>query len=65
MLIICPIITSIVSYMTALYLLDNVPNICTSQNLAWRCLNAENSYTLSVIWGTIGKQNKNLVLFLF
>jgi hypothetical protein len=63
MLILCPVITSIISYITAVYLLNNVPNICTSKNLAWRCLNVENSYSLTVVWGIIGKKNQVVIFF--
>jgi len=56
MLILCPIITSLVSYGTALYLLNYVPNICTSKNPVWKCLNIENTYTVSILWGAIGKK---------
>lgn len=55
MLIICPIINSIISYITALFLMNNIPNICTGENLAWKCLNTEKSYMSSVTWGAIGK----------
>jgi hypothetical protein len=55
MLIIFPIISTIVHYTTALFLIDRVPNICTSQNPSWRCLYTENSYTASVVWGLVGK----------
>ncbi|CAF0942425.1 unnamed protein product [Adineta steineri] len=53
-LIICPIIASIVSYTTAIYLFNHIPNICTRQNPQWRCLATETSYSLSVIWTLIG-----------
>jgi hypothetical protein len=58
MLILCPIIATIVHYITALYLLNHIPNICTSKNLSWRCLNAEGTYTVSVIWGVVGNEKK-------
>ncbi|CAF0967771.1 unnamed protein product [Adineta steineri] len=53
-LIICPIIASIVSYITAMYLFNHIPNICTRQNPQWRCLATETSYSLSIIWTLIG-----------
>jgi hypothetical protein len=58
MLLLCPIIASIVHYITALYLLNHVPNICTSRNLVWKCLNTESAYTGSIIWGIVGRENK-------
>ncbi|CAF1499282.1 unnamed protein product, partial [Rotaria sordida] len=54
MLLICSIIASIVHYITAMYLLNNIPNICTHKNLLWKCLRVEASFTSSVIWGVVG-----------
>ncbi|UJR25925.1 hypothetical protein I4U23_007273 [Adineta vaga] len=44
------IIASIVHYSTALYLLNNVANICTNDNPSWKCLNVENTYTASIVF---------------
>ncbi|CAF4895927.1 unnamed protein product [Rotaria sp. Silwood1] len=54
MLLICPIIATIVHYITAIYLLDHVPNICTHENPSWKCLYIESIYTSSIIWGVTG-----------
>ncbi|CAF1486091.1 unnamed protein product [Rotaria sordida] len=54
MLLICSIIATIVNYITAMYLLNNIPNICTHKNLLWKCLQTESSFTSSVIWGVVG-----------
>ncbi|CAF0955902.1 unnamed protein product [Adineta steineri] len=53
-LILCPIIGSIVSYITMIYLLNNIPNICTRENSQWRCLATETSYSLTIIWAVVG-----------
>ena len=62
MLLICSIIASIVHYITAIYLLNHIPNICTHKNLLWKCLRAEGSFTSSIIWGVVGK-NKMILSF--
>ncbi|CAF4968829.1 unnamed protein product, partial [Rotaria sp. Silwood1] len=54
MLLICPIVAGIVQYITAIYLLNHVPNICTHENPSWKCLYVETLYTSSIIWGAIG-----------
>ncbi|CAF4692914.1 unnamed protein product, partial [Rotaria sp. Silwood2] len=60
MLLTSVIIASIVHYITAIYLLDNVPNICTHENPSWKCLIVETLYTLSIIWGAVGKKTNSL-----
>jgi OPT family oligopeptide transporter len=52
--IIATIISCIVNYTTALYLFDNVPNICTRENLQWQCPQSTLFYSASIIWGVIG-----------
>ncbi|CAF0775324.1 unnamed protein product [Adineta steineri] len=52
--ILSAIISSIVHYLVGIYLLYNVPNICTSKNHSWRCLHVENTYTASIIFGVAG-----------
>jgi len=48
------IISSIINYPVAIYLLHNVPDICTPENPEWKCPVATAFYTSSVIWGIIG-----------
>ncbi|CAF3848822.1 unnamed protein product [Rotaria sp. Silwood1] len=47
-------VAGIVQYITAIYLLNHVPNICTHENPSWKCLYVETLYTSSIIWGAIG-----------
>jgi H+/Cl- antiporter ClcA len=62
MMILSVIIASIVNYITALYLLNHVPNICTAKNPTWKCLNVESSYSASIIWGVVGKEKRLFLL---
>ncbi|CAF0826649.1 unnamed protein product [Rotaria sordida] len=48
------IIAGIVNYLTATYLMNNIPNICTPQNTRWTCPNANIFFSASIIWGAIG-----------
>jgi OPT family oligopeptide transporter len=48
------IISAIVNHSTAIYLLNNIPNICTEKNPAWQCANSATFFSASVIWGIIG-----------
>ncbi|CAF3366692.1 unnamed protein product [Rotaria socialis] len=48
------IIAGIVNYLTAMYLMDNIKNICTPQNTRWTCPNANLFFSASIIWGAIG-----------
>ena len=52
--IIGTVVTCIVNLLTAIYLMDTVPNICTSKNIEWRCPLSTTFYSASVIWGAIG-----------
>ncbi|CAF3359977.1 unnamed protein product [Rotaria sp. Silwood1] len=52
--IIASIITSIIQYITSIYLLNNVPHICTSNNPAWRCLALHATHTASIVYGATG-----------
>ncbi len=49
------IIAGIINYLTAIYLLGSIPNICTLQNSHWTCPNANTFYSASIIWGAIGE----------
>ncbi|CAF3869146.1 unnamed protein product [Rotaria sp. Silwood1] len=46
MLLICPMVAGIVQYITAIYLLNHVPNICTHENPSWKCLYVETLYII-------------------
>ena len=56
------IIAGVVNYLTAIYLMDNIPHICTPQNTRWRCPNANIFFSASIIWGAIGKERFGCVL---
>ncbi|CAF0916062.1 unnamed protein product [Adineta steineri] len=47
-------IAGIVNYTTAMYLMNNIPNICTTKNTKWTCPNANIFFSASIIWGAIG-----------
>lgn len=49
------IVAGIVNYITAIYLMGHIPNICTSKNTRWQCRNANTFFSGSVIWGVIGE----------
>ncbi|CAF1279263.1 unnamed protein product [Adineta steineri] len=53
-LILSSVISCIIHYITAIYLLNHVPKICSKSNLAWKCLNVENTHTASVVFGVVG-----------
>ena len=48
------ILAGIINYVTAIYLLGSIPNICTPQNPSWTCPNANTFFSASIIWGAIG-----------
>lgn len=48
------IIAGIINYVTASYLLTNIPDICTPKNPRWTCPNANTFFSASIIWGAIG-----------
>lgn len=50
------IVAGIVNYLTGIYLMDNIPNICTPKNTRWTCPNANIFFSASIIWGAIGKK---------
>src|SRR5437660_1045499 len=52
--ILATIISGIINYVTADYLLDNVLNICTIKSSQWKCPLTIAFYSASVIWGVIG-----------
>ena len=52
--IIATIISGVINYSTALYLLQTVPDICTPNNPQWKCPVATTFYSASTIWGVIG-----------
>ncbi|CAF3574204.1 unnamed protein product [Rotaria sordida] len=52
--ILASIITSIIQYITAIYLLNHLPHICTSKNPVWRCLSLQSTHTSSIIFGVTG-----------
>jgi len=52
--ILATIISGIVNYSTAHYLLVNTRNICTPENPEWKCPSTSSFYSASVIWGLIG-----------
>lgn len=49
------ILAGIINYVTANYLLNNIPDICTPKNPRWTCPNANTFFSASIIWGAIGK----------
>ncbi|CAF3601271.1 unnamed protein product [Rotaria sordida] len=48
------IVAGIINYVTANYLMNTIPNICTQGNPRWTCPNANTFYSASIIWGAIG-----------
>ncbi len=48
------IVAGVVNYLTAMYLMNNIPNICTQKNTRWTCPNANIFFSASIIWGAIG-----------
>lgn len=52
--ILATIISSIINYSTAYYLLHNISNICTFKNPEWQCPTTTTFYSASIIWGVIG-----------
>jgi OPT family oligopeptide transporter len=52
--VIATIISAIINYVTAVYLLNSIPNICASYNSEWKCPLATTFYSSSIIWGVIG-----------
>jgi hypothetical protein len=52
--VLATIISGIINYSTAHYLLNNVSNICTTKNPEWKCPVTKTFYSASVIWGVIG-----------
>ena len=50
------IIAGVVNYLTAIYLMDNIPHICTPKNARWKCPNANIFFSASIIWGAIGQK---------
>jgi hypothetical protein len=49
------IISGVINYLTADYLLSSIKNICTQENQQWTCPNANTFFSASIIWGAIGK----------
>ncbi|CAF0901657.1 unnamed protein product [Adineta ricciae] len=52
--ILATMITSLVNYIVAMYLIDHVPHICTPNNVEWKCPKPTTFYSASIIWGVIG-----------
>ncbi|CAF2813905.1 unnamed protein product [Rotaria sp. Silwood2] len=52
--ILASILSSIIHYITAIYLLNNVPHICTLKSPAWRCLSLQATHTSSIVFGITG-----------
>ncbi|CAM2703273.1 unnamed protein product [Rotaria socialis] len=50
-------ITSTIQYATSIYLLQHIPNICTSENSIWRCLSVQYSLTTTIIFSLTGSFN--------
>lgn len=48
------IVAGLVNYLTAIYLMNNIPDICTPKNTRWTCPNANIFFSASIIWGAIG-----------
>ncbi|UJR28088.1 hypothetical protein I4U23_009344 [Adineta vaga] len=48
------ILAAIINYVVAIYLLRNVPHICTPENASWKCPKPTAFYSASIIWGAIG-----------
>ena len=49
------IIAGVINYLTAIYLLGSIKDICTQQNPEWTCPNANTFFSASIIWGAIGE----------
>ncbi|CAF0985078.1 unnamed protein product [Rotaria sordida] len=52
--IVATIVTGVVHFLTTLYLMNMVPNICTLKNIEWTCPALTTLYSSSVIWGAVG-----------
>ncbi|CAF1251517.1 unnamed protein product [Didymodactylos carnosus] len=52
--VIATIISSVVSYIVANYLIIHIKNICTELDVQWSCPNIEIFYSASVLWGAVG-----------
>ncbi|CAF1578461.1 unnamed protein product [Adineta ricciae] len=48
------VVAGVVNYVSAVYLMDTVPHICTLENPNWKCPKANVFYSASIIWGAIG-----------
>ncbi|CAF3444181.1 unnamed protein product [Rotaria socialis] len=48
------ILAGIVNFLTANYLMNSIPHICTRENPRWTCPNANTFFSASIIWGAIG-----------
>jgi hypothetical protein len=55
--IVATVIACVVNLMTASYLIDTIPNICTEKNIEWRCPISTTFYSASIIWGAIGNRD--------
>ncbi|CAF1486230.1 unnamed protein product [Rotaria magnacalcarata] len=52
--IVATVVAGIVNFVTAIYLIETIPNICTEKNIEWRCPISTTFYSASIIWGAIG-----------
>lgn len=52
------ILGGLTNYITAIYLLHHVKHICSSRNSLWKCLNAENTFSASIMFAVSGKKMK-------
>ncbi|CAF0964562.1 unnamed protein product [Rotaria sordida] len=48
------IVADFVKFLTTIYLINTVPNICTMKNIEWTCPSLTSLYSGSVIWGAVG-----------
>ncbi|CAF1664976.1 unnamed protein product, partial [Adineta ricciae] len=48
------VVAGVVNYVSAIYIMDTVPHICTLENPNWKCPKANVFYSASIIWGAIG-----------
>jgi hypothetical protein len=48
--IVATVVACVVNLMTAMYLIDTIPNICTEKNIEWRCPISTTFYSASIIW---------------
>ena len=53
--ILSAILSSIVTYVTSDYVLENIKGICTAANLYWMCSVTSAIFVDSVLWSSVGR----------